>query len=272
MCGVLKVNRSTVYKIINHKISNQEIDRIDLEARIIDIYNEFEGIYGAPKIQQELLKQDYVTTVKRVSKYMRRLGLRSITTKKYKPGKSEKAPDGKENILEQDFSTSGPNQKWTMDITYVWTVYDGWTYLASVMDMHSKLILGYSYQKHMRKEMVLESIKQAVYKTHDTRGIIIQSDLGSQYLSYEVEEFLREHGIFHSYSRKSIPQDNSPIEAFHSIIKREKLRHVVLKTFEEAKTVIFKYIEGFYNRKRIHGSIDYLTPHEAHYSKREILT
>ena len=272
MCDVLKVNRSSAYKVMNHQMSDQEIDRIDLESRIIDIYNEFEGIYGAPKIQQELLKQDYYTTVKRVSKYMRRLGLRSITTKKYKPGKNEKAPDGKENILEQDFSTSGPNQKWTMDITYVWTVYDGWTYLASVMDMHSKLILGYSYQKHMRKEMVLESLKQAAYKTYNTRGIIVQSDLGSQYLSYEVEEFLREYGILHSYSRKSIPQDNSPIEAFHSIIKREKLNRVVLKTFEEAKTVIFKYIEGFYNRKRIHGSIDYSTPHEVHYSKKEILT
>jgi transposase InsO family protein len=272
MCDVLKVNRSSAYKIMKHKMSDQEINRIDLESRIIDIYNEFEGIYGAPKIQQELLKQDYYTTVKRISKYMKRLGLRSITTKKYKPVKNEKAPDGKENILEQDFSTSEPNQKWTIYITYVWTVYDGWTYLASVMDMHSKLILGYSYQKHMRKEMVLESLKLAVYKTHNTRGIIVQSDLGSQHLSYEVKEFLRENGILHSYSRKSITHDNSPIEAFHSIIKREKLRHVVLKTFEEAKTVIFKYIEVFYNRKRILGSIDYLTPHEVHYSKREIFT
>lgn len=272
MCRVLKVNRSTVYKMMNHTMSNHEIDRIDLESRIIDIYNEFDSVYGAPKIRRELMKQDYYASIKRVSTYMKRLGLRSITTKKYKPGKTEKAPNDKENLMKQDFSTDYPNQKWTMDITYIWTVYDGWTYLASVMDMHSRLIIGYSYQKHMCKEIVLESLRQAVYKTHDTRGIMVQSDLGSQYLSYDVEQFLQANGILHSYSRKGIPQDNAPIEAFHSIIKREKLSRVVLKTYEDAKTVIFSYIEGFYNRRRIHSSIDYMTPYEVHYSKKEILT
>lgn len=253
-------------------MSNQEIDRIDLEARIINIYNAFDSIYGAPKIRKELMKQDYYASLKRVSTYMKRLGLRSIVTKKYKAGKTEKAPDDKENLIKQDFRTDYPNQKWTMDITYVWTVYDGWTYLASVMDMHSKLIIGYSYQKHMRQEIVLESLRQAVYKTHDTKGIIVQSDLGSQYLSYDVEQFLKVNGIIHSYSRKGIPQDNAQIEAFHSIIKREKLNRVILKNYEEAKTIIFSYIEGFYNRRRIHSSIDYMTPFEVHYSKKEILT
>lgn len=272
MCKVLKVNRSTVYKIMNHKMSDQEIDRIDLESRIIDIYNEFDSIYGAPKIRRELMKQGYYASLKRVSTYMKRLGLRSIVTKKYKPGSSYKAPDDKVNLIEQDFKTNYPNQKWTMDITYVWTVYDGWTYLASVMDMHSRLIIGYSYQRHMKQDIVLESLRQALYKTKDTKGIIVQSDLGSQYLSYGVEQFLQVNGIIHSYSRKGIPQDNAPIEAFHSIIKREKLNRVVLKTYKVAKTVIFSYIEGFYNRRRIHSSINYMTPYEAHYLKKEILT
>ena len=166
---------------MNHTMSNHEIDRIDLESRIIDIYNEFDSVYGAPKIRRKLMKQDYYASLKHISTYMKRLGLRSIITKKYKPGKTEKAPDDKENLMEQDFSTEYPNQKWSMDITYVWTVYDGWTYLASVMDMHSRLIIGYSYQKHMCKEIVLESLRQAVYKTHETRGVMVQSDLGSQY-------------------------------------------------------------------------------------------
>lgn len=267
MCKVLKLNRSTVYKVMNHKLSNQAIDRLDLESRIIDLFNEFDSIYGSPKLVKELKKQGYITTIKRVSKYMKRLGLRSITVKKYKPGASSKAPDNKPNLMGQDFSTTAPNQKWVMDITYVWTVYDGWTYLASVMDVHSKMIVGYSYDKRMKQEIVLESLRQAVFKTKVTEGIMVQSDLGSQYLSYDVEEFLKEYGLIHSYSRKGTPYDNSPIEAFHSVIKREKLNRIVLKNYDHAKLVIFEYIEGFYNRNRIHGSIGYRTPIEVHYLK-----
>ena len=169
--------------------------------------------------------------------------------------------------MNQDFTTLYPNQKWVMDITYIWTVYDGWTYLASVMDLHSKMIIGYSYQRHMKQEIVLESLRQAVYKTKQTKGIIVQSDLGSQYLSYDVEQFIENYEMIHSYSRKGTPYDNAPIETFHSIIKRERLSRMVLKTFEEARMVIFEYIEGFYNRKRIHSSIDYQTPYQVYYSK-----
>ncbi len=267
MCKVLKLNRSTVYKIFNTKMSLRDIDRLDLENRLIDLYTGFDGIYGAPKLQKELLKQGFYASLKRVSVYMRRLELRSIITKKYKPGSSSKAPDDKENIMNQDFTTAYPNQKWVMDITYIWTVYDGWTYLASVMDLHSKMIIGYSYQRQMKQEIVLESLRQAVYKTKQTKGIIVQSDLGSQYLSYDVEQFIENYEMIHSYSRKGTPYDSAPIETFHSIIKRERLSRMVLKTFEEAKMVIFEYIEGFYNRKRIHSSIDYQTPYQVYYSK-----
>lgn len=267
MCKVLKLNRSTVYKVMHHKLSNQEIDRLDLESRLIDLFNKFDHIYGAPKLTRELAKQGYITTIKRVSKYMKRLGLRSITVKKHKPGSSSKAPDGKPNLMDQDFTTTRPNQKWVMDITYIWTVYDGWTYLASVMDLHSKMIIGYCYDKRMKQDIVLESLRHAVFKTKITEGIMIQSDLGSQYLSYDVEEFLKAHGMIHSYSRKGTPYDNSPIEAFHSVIKREKLNRMILKNYDQAKLVIFEYIEGFYNRQRIHGSIGYQIPYQVHYLK-----
>ena len=267
MCKVLKINRSTVYKIFNTLMSLREIDRLDLESRIIDLYQAFDGIYGAPKLQKELLKQGYYASIKRVSRYMKRLGLRSIITKKYNPGSKSKAPNDKVNHMNREFGTSMTNEKWVMDITYIRTIYNGWTYLASVMDLHSKMIIGYCYSKRMTKEIVIESIKQAIYKTKDTKGIIVQSDLGSQYLSYEVEELLSKHGIIHSYSRKGNPADNSPIEAFHSIIKREYIYRQIFKNYEEAKLGIFRYIEGFYNRKRIHGSIDYKTPIEVYYLK-----
>lgn len=104
--------------------------------------------------------------------------------------------------MNQDFSTLYPNQKWVMDITYIWIIYDGWTYLASVMDIHSKMIIGYNYKRHMKQDIVLESLRQAVYKTKQTKGIIVQSDLGSQYLSYDVEQFIENYEMIHSYSRK----------------------------------------------------------------------
>jgi transposase InsO family protein len=135
------------------------------------------------------------------------------------------------------------------------------------MDLHSKMIIGYSYQRHMKQEIVLESLRQAVYKTKETKGIIVQSDLGSQYLSYDVERFIEHYEMIHSYSRKGTPYDNAPIESFYSLIKREKLSRIVLKNYEEAKMVIFEYIEGFYNRKRIHSSIDYQTPYQVYDSK-----
>lgn len=131
--------------------------------------------------------------------------------------------------MNREFSTSMINEKWVMDITYIHTIYDGWTYLASVMDLHSKMIIGYCYSKRMTKDIAIESINQAIYKTTKTQGVIVQSDLESQYLSYEVEELLKEHGIVHSYYGKGNPADNSPIEAFHPVIKREYIIDIYSK-------------------------------------------
>ena len=111
MCKVLKINRSTVYKIFNTQMSMREIDRLDLENRIIDLYQEFDGIYGAPKLQKELLKQGYYASVKRIGRYMRRLGLKSIITKRFNPGSKSKAPDDKENLMNREFGTSMTNEK-----------------------------------------------------------------------------------------------------------------------------------------------------------------
>lgn len=267
MCRVLKLNRSTVYKILNHQISKREIDRLDLESRIIDIFDEYDAVYGAPKIHELLLAQGYYASIKRIGRYMKRLNLRSVIKIKYRPGSKSKAPDDKPNLMNKDFTTTAPNQKWVMDITYIRTIQDGWTFLASVMDLHSRMIIGYAYEKHMRKEMVIDSIQQAIDKAGFIDGLMVQSDLGSQYLSYEVESLLEKHKIIHSYSRKGTPSDNSPIEAFHAVLKREYVSRRVFKNYDEAKLSLFQYIEAFYNRKRIHGSIGYRVPIQVYYSK-----
>lgn len=152
MCNVLKLNRSTVYKILNHQISNREIDRLDLESRIIDIFDEYDSVYGAPKIHELLLAQGYYASIMRIGRYMKRLNLKSIIKIKYRPFIKSKTPDDKQNLMNKDFTTTATNQKWVMDITYIKTVQKGWTFLASVMDLNSRMIIGYVYEKHMRKK------------------------------------------------------------------------------------------------------------------------
>lgn len=192
---------------------------------------------------------------------MSSLGLRSIVVKKYRP-QSNKSNEIEErgNLLNRDFGTSTINQKWCTDITYIHTIKDGWTYLASVMDFHSKKIIGYAYSKTMTAELAVKALESACLNVKDTTGIIIHSDLGTQYTSKLFEEYLLNKHMIHSYSRKGNPYDNACIESFHSIIKKEEIHHHKYFDFKMACKAIFEYIESWYNRKRIHGSLNYMTP------------
>jgi len=188
------------------------------------------------------------------------LGLKSIVVKKYRPHSSKKTVEERENLLNRDFTTTGINQKWCTDITYIHTVNDGWTYLASVMDFHSKKIIGYAYSKAMTAEMAVKAIENACINVKETTGIILHSDLGTQYTSRLFEDCLLSRKMNHSYSRKGNPYDNACIESFHSILKKEEIRHHSYFDFEMAGKAIFEYIESWYNRKRIHSSLNYMTP------------
>lgn len=264
MCKVLNIQRSTVYKVLAHKPSKMEINNQEFEYELIKAFYDYDEIYGATKLQRVLKVRGFKSSVERISRYMKRLGLKSKTVKIYSRKGTSPVPDDKENILNRDFSTDNINEKWATDITYIYTYNKGWTYLCSVLDLHSKKIIGYSYKVSMTTELVMIALKAAISSTNSTKDVIIQTDLGSQFLSDEFENELLKHGIIHSYSRKGCPQDNSPIENFHSLIKREYIHHIKFKTFKEASLGIFSYIEGFYNRNRIHGSINYETPHDLH--------
>lgn len=141
---------------------------------------------------------------------------------------------------------------------------DGLTYLASVMDFHSKKIIGYAYDTSMTSELAVKAVKNACLNIKDTKGIILHSDLGTQYTNRLFEDYLSSKGIIHSFSRKGNPYDNACIESFHSILKKEEVNHHKYFDFNIARKVIFEYIESWYNRKRIHGAINYMTPQAAH--------
>ncbi len=155
---------------------------------------------------------------------MAKQGLRSVVVKKYNHHANHgTVPDYKENILKRDFETETINQKWCTDITYIHVQKEGWTYLASVMDLCSRKIIGYAYGTSMTAELAVEAVKNACLNVRETRGIILHSDLGSQYTSRSFEKFLNSREIRHSFSRKGNPYDNACIESFHSVLKKEEM-------------------------------------------------
>lgn len=194
---------------------------------------------------------------------MSKQGLRSVVIKKYNRQQNQgKAPEDKENLLKRDFAADTINQKWCTDITYIHVLKEGWTYLASVMDLYSRKIIGYAYGTSMTAELALEAVKNACLNVKNTEGIILHSDLGSQYTSNLFEGYLAGKGILHSFSRKGNPYDNACIESFHSVLKKEEVHCRTYQDYKEASRAIFEYIESWYNRKRIHSAIDYMTPQQ----------
>ncbi|RSU11131.1 hypothetical protein CBF27_08490 [Vagococcus acidifermentans] len=198
-----------------------------------------------------------------MQKRMKDLNIRSIIVKKWRPSNSDKGIiQERENLLKRDFSTTGLNEKWVTDITYIHTVEDDWCYLSSIQDLHSKKIIAWSFGKKMTTELVLDTLSQAVQTQTMSKELVLHSDLGSQYTSQEYKDQINKLGIQHSFSHKGCPYDNAGIESFHATLKKEEVYQNQYQSFEQAKLALFQYIEGFYNRTRIHSSINYLTPQE----------
>lgn len=244
--------------------SNREIEANELKCAIKNIWLESKSRYGAPKIQKILAQQGKKVSLKRVQRYMSAMQIRSIVVKKFRYHSEKVTSDDKENLINRDFTTTSINQKWCTDITYIHTLKDGWTYLASVMDLHSKKIIGYAYDVTMTADLAVRAVENACLNVKHTNGIILHSDLGTQYTSYSFENCLESKGIVHSFSRKGNPYDNACIESFHSVLKKEEVNHKKYYDFKAARRAIFEYIESWYNRKRIHSAINYLTPQAAH--------
>ena len=265
MCTVLGVARSTYYKFFDKTKSARQLENEELKAAISRIYKANKGIYGAPRIHHILVTEGFNVSLKRVQRKIIELGLCAVTVKKYKPHSNKKVAEGLENVLKRNFSTTSINEKWVGDITYIHTIKDGWCYLASVLDLHSKKIIGYAFGKRMTNNLVIKALKNAYYSQSPDKNkqLIFHSDLGSQYTSNDLKKLCKEFNIIQSFSKKGCPYDNACIESFHSSIKKEEIYRNTYRTFEEANMAVFKYIEGWYNRKRLHSSINYMTPDQC---------
>lgn len=260
MCKVLNVPRSTYYKAKNTEPSKRAKENKALEDEITAIYEESSRRYGAPKIHYILQQSGYKISIKRVQRLMRKLEIASIVHPKYINYKQKDPIYQKRNILNRNFFANKLNEKWVGDITYIHTVKDGWCYLASVMDLHTRKIIGYSFDKNMDTKLIISALKNAYAAQRPNGEVMFHSDLGTQYTSVEFTSQLKKYNMVASYSNKGCPYDNACIESFHSILKKEEINHFRYYDFHSAKLAIFKFIESWYNRKRIHGSIGYLTP------------
>jgi len=259
---VLEVPRSTYYKSLTKSISNRDQENQQVTKRIVDIYNQSKKRYGAPKIHYILQQEGYVISLKRVQRLMKKADIRSITVKKFRPTPSKEKVVERENILQRDFSTQTKTEKWVGDITYVHTRQQGWCYLASVMDLHTKKIVGFSFDRHMTTALITKALQNAYHIQRPSKGLIFHSDLGSQYTSESFQAILGHYGMRQSFSYKGSPYDNACIESFHAILKKEEVNQVQYIDEKSARLALFQYIEAWYNRERIHGSLDYKTPQE----------
>lgn len=262
MCRVLKMSRTAYYRWLSRPVSQRKEQDKVIKEQIVRIYKQSRKTYGSPRIRRKLAKQGIHCGKKRVERLMREADIKAIQKRKFKVTTDSKhnLPVA-ENILDRNFGVGSPNMSWASDITYINTD-EGWLYLAAVMDLCSKRIVGYSMQKYLARELVIEAMKMAVANRHPDRGLIAHSDRGSQYASYDYQKLLKTNGFICSMSRKGNCWDNSPMESFFKTLKTELVYHRHYKTRAEAKLEIFEYIEVFYNRFRLHSGLGYETPEE----------
>ena len=263
LCKCMGIHHSVYYYHKNNKTNIYKENNNELDIQIMEIYTESKRRYGSPKIQKVLANKGIKVSQKRVARRMKELGIRSIVVKKYNYAENKKVDDTKKpNLLKQDFKAIEPKQKWVGDITYIYTKEIGWTYLAIVMDLYDLKIVGYSYGKHMTADLVIQALNNAVCNRGIKEKMIFHSDLGSQYTSNDYEELLKRLNIQHSYSKKGYTYDNASMESFNAILKKEEVNQKSYVTFEKARLAIFEFIESWYNNRRIHSSLGYITPNE----------
>ncbi len=265
LCKCIGIHHSVYYYHCNHKENSYQIANEKLDIKIKRIYEESKKRYGSPKITKVLNSEGIRVSQKRVARRMKKLGLRSIVVKKYNHKSSNNVDDtNKVNLLEQNFFAEKPSEKWVGDITYIYTKETGWTYLAIVMDLYDLKVIGWSYGLNMTDDLVIDALNKANINRGVKEGLIFHSDLGSQYTSNDYEKLLTNLKIRHSYSKKGYPYDNASMESFNAILKKEEVNVNTYETFKEAKMAIFEFIESWYNNRRIHSTLDYITPNEKY--------
>lgn len=258
----MKVSSSGYYEWLNRLPSGRDIENQELLLQIKKVFVSNRNVYGTRRIAKILALDNILISRKRIGRLMASAGLYCKTKRKFKVTTDSKhnkpiAP----NLLDRKFDVSAPDKYWVGDITYIRTG-SGWLYLATVIDLYSRQVIGWSMADNMKTKLINDALTMAIWKRKPKKGLIWHSDRGSQYASDSHRAILKDHGIVQSMSRKGNCWDNAVAESFFHTLKTELTNHYQFKNQQEAKNVIFEYIEVFYNRIRIHSANNYLAPVE----------
>jgi putative transposase len=262
-CDVLEVSRSGYYDWRGRPAGARARRREELVAKIEAVHRENRGVYGSPRVFRVLKARGEGVCENTVARVMNEQGIRAKAKKKYVPRTTDSTHDRPvaKNLLDRQFQAELPDQKWAVDITYVPTD-EGWLYLAGVIDLCSRRVVGWSMAGHMRTSLVSDALGMAIARRSPGGGLLHHSDRGVQYASEDYQHLLQSHGIECSMSGKGDCWDNAVMESFWATLKTELVNHERYETREAAQASIFEYVEVFYNRKRLHSSLGYLSPEQ----------
>jgi transposase InsO family protein len=265
----MKVSRNGYYKWLDSSPTDSEIRRAALLKRILEIFEESRQTYGCPRIHQQLKVEGYRCTKRTVEKLMRENEIQPKQRRKYKVTTDSKhdlpiAP----NIVDRDFDSQEPDEVWVSDITYVETA-QGWLYLCVFIDLHSRMVVGWSMSNDLATEFVVRALQMGIGK-RGRAPIVVHSDRGVQYASSLFRAELAKYDCIQSMSRKGNCWDNAVAESFFGTIKQELIYRTTFKTRIEATMAIFDYLEVFYNKRRLHSTLNYLTPEEKGQKEKKV--
>lgn len=260
MCRVLKVSTSGYYDSIKRSSCTGQVRRRTIAQAVAVSYFESKRIYGYRKVHEDLLEENITCCQETVRRIMRKIGLYSRIKRKFVvTTDSNHTFKIAKNLLGRDFTSKAPNHKWVADITYIPTKM-GWLYLAVVMDLFSRRIVGWAMSENIDSKLVQSAMKMALLHRRPDKGLLHHSDRGIQYASDGFQELLEDNDVVCSMSRKGNCWDNACVESFFGSLKSEWVKGKIYETFKDGENDIFKYIEVFYNRKRRHASLGYVSP------------
>jgi transposase InsO family protein len=260
MCRVFGIAPSTYYGWECEQQCERAVRDEQLLTSVQRIFAEYRGRYGAPRVRRELLREGVGVGRKRVARLMREAGLRAKSRRKYKPTTdSNHSLPVAPNLIARDFHTERPDVAWVSDITYLWTR-QGWLYLAVILDLYSRKVVGWRLSDRMTASLVCEALDDAARQRRPARGLVFHSDRGSQYASHAFRRRLQRRNMRQSMSRRGNCWDNAVAESFFATLKKELVRGRAFDTRDQARSEVFEYIEVFYNRRRTHSLLNYETP------------
>ena len=261
MCGVLGVSRGGFYAWLTRPRSERSRSDEELGAKVRASFLASDRTYGARRVWHDLISEGISCGLHRIERLMRQQGLKARPRRRRLPPDLGERQAGAiaSNMLDRSFDAPAPNRKWIADFTYIWTA-EGWLYVAAVVDLFSRRVVGWSMSASMTAQLVTDALVMAIWRRGKPRALLHHSDRGSQYTSEQFQRLMADHGVTCSMSRSGNCWDNAAMESFFSSLKTERTARKTYRTRNDAKADVFDYIERFYNPKRRHSTIGYMSP------------